>query len=128
MKACIVGRLQDLRQHPMAKHLDVAIINGNQVVVGKHYENNQLGFFIPEGAIVPDKLLAEMWLYDYEKGRGMLSGKRGNVVKARELHGVRSDGLFYGASYIHEGKKVISPSWNEEWKEGEDVSTDVGVW
>lgn len=128
MTPCIVGKLVDLHHHPKGDNLDVGTINGHQVVVGRHYEDGQLGFFIPEGAIVPDKILAEMWLYDFEKGHGMLSGKRGNRVKARDMHGVKSEGLFYGAYYFENGKRVESPSWNEEWKEGKDVAVDVGVW
>jgi len=128
MTPCIVGKLVNLAHHPNAENLDVAQINNHQVVVGRHYEEGQLGFYIPEGAIVPDKLLAEMWLYDFENGKGRLSGKHGNRVKSRDMHGVRSDGLFYGAYYFHNGKRVVSPSWDDSWNIGKDVSLDVGVW
>jgi hypothetical protein len=128
MTPCIVGKLENIRQHPNAANLQIAEIHGHQVVVGKHYEEGQMGFFIPDGAIVPDKLLSEMWLYDFEKGRGKLSGKRGNRVKAREMHGVISEGLFYGAYYFENGKRIESPSWRDSWKNKDDVSTDVGVW
>lgn len=40
------------------------------VVTGDHYEVGQLGFFIPEGATVPEKLLREMWLWNEATNKG----------------------------------------------------------
>jgi hypothetical protein len=125
---CIVGRIH-LRDHPDPS-LKIGEINGHQVVVGNHYEDGTLGFFIPDGAIVPDKLAEEMWV------KGRLAGKQKNRVKARKFKGVHSDGLFYGSRYFLptstlsklRGKTYHdSPSWKPEWKEGDDVTEQVGI-
>ena len=90
-------------------------------MVGDHYDDGVLGFFIPEGAIVPDKLAEEMWV------KGKLAGKRRNRVKARMMDGVHSDGLFYGSRYYATGEYIDSPSWNPTWVVGQDVSEEVGI-
>jgi hypothetical protein len=120
----IVGRIS-LVDHPTAAHLQVGTIQGKTVVVGRHYDEGTFGFFIPNGAIVPDKLAEEMWV------KGKLSGKNKDRVKAREMHGVFSEGLFYGSRYfvVQSGEKVYidTPSWNPAWVEGQDVANEVGV-
>lgn len=125
MNFCTVAPLTDLRDHPTLAHLQLGMVAGNQVVVGRHYDEGVIGFFIPDGAIVPDKLADEMWV------RGKLSGKNRNRVKSRERDGVFSSGLFYGSRYfvVESGNKeyVDSPSWNPSWAEGQDVSQEVGV-
>ena len=83
-----------------------------QVVVGNHYYESQLGFFIPENAIVPDKLAEEMWV------KGRLAGKNKNRVKSRIIDGEESNGLFYGSQ---------GESWNSEWLPGHDVTLEVGI-
>lgn len=105
----------------------VTLSNGQTVVTGDHYEEGQPGIFIPEGAIVPEKLLREMWLWNEELQKGRLSGKSGNRIKSRIYAGHSSAGLFYGAYYFHEGQKLISPSWNDTWQTGQDVATEVGI-
>jgi hypothetical protein len=120
----IVGRIQ-LTDHPTNPGLQVGVVAGHTVVVGRHYDNDTLGFFVPDGCIVPDKLADEMWV------KGRLAGKQGNRVKARAMHGVLSEGLFYGSRYWTEmgGEKVYvnSPSWNLNWKEGDEVGAEVGI-
>jgi hypothetical protein len=105
-------------EHPTVPTLKVGTVGENQVVTGDHYTQGQLGFFIPQGGIVPEKLLKEMLLWADKFGRGRLAGKQGNRVKAREIGGVMSQGLFYGSQ---------GASWNPEWKEGQDVTDEVGV-
>jgi hypothetical protein len=125
---CIVGRIK-LSPHPDPQ-LRVGEINGHVVVVGDHYDDGTLGFFIPDGAIIPDKLAEEMWV------KGKLAGKQRNRVKARDFKGVFSEGLFYGSRYflltttlwVPGGRTYHdSPSWNPAWKEGDDVTEEVGV-
>lgn len=122
---CIVHPIQNIRQHPTLASLRVAEVGGHQVVVGDHYEEGALGIFIPDGAIVPDKLAGEMWVL------GKLAGSKRNKVRARERGGVRSDGLFYGSRFfsINDGqvKEISSASWNPAWKEGRDVTDEIGV-
>jgi hypothetical protein len=124
---CIVGKLQLKGPHPLNPKLMLAQINGHHVVVGNHYDDGVLGFFIPDGAIVPDKLAEEMWV------KGKLAGSKKNRVKARDMNGIRSDGLFYGSEYwiiddqYRDKVYEKSASWNPSWKEGDDVAAEVGV-
>lgn len=97
------------------------------VVTGDHYEVDQLGFFVPADAVVPEKLLREMWLWNDKTGKGRLAGKNGDRVRSRMIEGYLSDGLFYGAYYFHEGQRIESPSWNPAWQLGQDVSTELGI-
>lgn len=97
------------------------------LVAGDHYEAGQLGFFIGEGAVLPEKLLREMWLWNDETGKGRLAGKQGARVKGRDIGGVWSGGLFYGAYYFDKGQRVESPSWNPAWQFGQDVTKEVGI-
>ena len=120
----IVGRIS-LKDHPTAAHLQVGTVAGYQVVVGRHYDEGTMGFFIPDGAIVPDKIAEEMWV------KGKLSGKNKDKVKAREMHGVFSEGLFYGSRFwmLEAEEKIYkeSASWNPLWVEGQYVSEEIGV-
>lgn len=123
---CIIYRLTNIRQHPNIPHLDIADCGPHQVVVGKHYDEGVLGIFIPDGSIVPDKLAEEMWV------KGKLAGKKGNRVKARERDGVYTAGLFYGSRFFtktDDSVKVYqnSASWNPDWKEGDDVTAEIGI-
>ncbi len=123
MNKVIIGRIQ-LQNIPDST-LKKGTIDGHTVVVGDHYDNNTLGFFIPEDAIVPDKLAEDMWV------KGKLAGKKGNRVKARVMDGVLSEGLFYGANYWvkkdSQFVEVDSPSWNPNWKEGQDITEETGI-
>lgn len=104
--------------HPYNSTLKVAEFGDFQVVVGDHYEQGQLGFYIPEGAIVPEKLLREMWLFNEDTGKGRLAGKKGNRVKPRIFDRVMSDGLFYGSQ---------GESWNPTWEAGQDITLEIGI-
>lgn len=115
---CIVTPITNIRKHPNNPKLYVADVSNYQVITGSepdgscHYFEGQLGFFIPEGAIVPDKLAEEMWV------KGRLSGKNKNIVKAKERDGIKTNGLFYGSQ---------GASWNKDWKQGDDVTEIVGI-
>lgn len=136
MQQCPVVRVVGIEAIPHSKLvcLTVALTAWDvvTVVTGDHYEVGQFGFLVPEGAILPEKLLREMWLWNDETGKGRLAGKQGNRVKARMMgpmhsQGVVSHSLFYGATYVHEGNKINSPSWNPDWHEGHDVTAEVGI-
>lgn len=125
VKRCTVHPIRNIRPHPTLASLRVADVGGHQVIVGDHYNEGTLGIFLPDGAIVPDKLAGEMWVL------GKLAGSKRNKVRAKERGGVRSDGLFYGSRFFsdHDGQKeeVSSASWNPAWQEGQDVTEEIGV-
>ncbi len=115
---CTVYRIRKIQKHPRNENLYLAQVGPYEIITGRepdgscHYYEGQLGFFIPAGAIVPDKLAEEMYVL------GKLAGKKKNRVKASERDGERSEGLFYGSQ---------GASWNPLWKEGDDVTNEVGV-
>lgn len=121
----VVEPIVKIRPHPIAKKLRIAECNGEQLVVGNHYEEGTLGFHIPVGLGVPDKLLEEMWL------KNKLSGPHRNIVTGRTVASVFSNGLFYGSKYFTEEKGILvyhtSPSWNAAWVIGDDIGADVGI-
>ena len=120
-KKIIVGRLY-LEDHPTAENLQVGTINGHKVVVGRHYDNEVLGFFIPDGLRISDTLAEEMWL------KGRLAGNQRNRVKAKEVQGVFSEGLFYGSRYYTgDSEKIyhVPPRWNPNWVEGSDITEEL---
>lgn len=120
----VVGKIS-LADHPSMPSLQVGSVAGQTVVVGRHYDEGTLGFFVPDGYILSDKLLDEMWL------RGRLAGKDKNRVKARVMGGIASAGVFYGSRYWLEKDGVRtyidSPSWNPSWKEGDDITDQLGL-
>lgn len=122
---CTIYPLTNITPHPTLPHLDVAQLGPHQVVIGRHYDEGTLGIFLPDGAIIPDKLADEMWV------KGKLAGKQKNRVKATTRDGVRTDGLFYGSRYYIETDNTRTyqdtPSWDPNWKEGDDVTTQIGV-
>lgn len=104
--------------HPTKPNLKVGKVGEHQVVTGDHYYENQLGFFIPAGAIVGEKLLKEMELWNEVTNKGRLGGKKGNVVKSRLMGDILSEGLFYGSQ---------GASWKSEWTEGMDITKFLDV-
>lgn len=126
MTGVLVGKLAKLRPHPSLPHLCVGEVAGKTVVVGDHYVEGVPGVFFPDGAILTEQLIKEMWL------EGRLAGKAKNRVKARDRGGVFSEGVFYGSQFweIEESgqkKWFIGESWNPSWLEGDDVGEQLGV-
>jgi hypothetical protein len=124
-RRCIVYPIHIITTHPETEHLVIADVGEHRVVTGNHYDEGVLGVFIPDGAIIPDKLADEMRVL------GKLAGKKGNRVKAKEMLGVYSEGLFYGSRFfdVADGQKVydVGPSWNSDWIEGQDVTEELGI-
>lgn len=87
-------RLTDVRHHPNADRLDIAIVGpadtGYQVVVGRDaYKPGDLVAYIPEAAILPEWLIESLGLV------GALSGSQHNRVKCVRLRGEVSQGLVW---------------------------------
>ena len=76
--------------HPNADRLELAAVGGFRCVVAKgSFADGDLAAYIPEGAVCPDWLIAELGL------EGKLAGSRKNRVKAVKLRGALSQGLVY---------------------------------
>src|SRR5689334_3340088 len=98
--------------HNNADALEIGTIDGYQFVVAKgQWQTGDLGVYIPEQAVVPDNLIAEMGL------EGRLAGKDKNRVKAIKLRGVLSQGLFYKPA---DGLPA-------DWIEGQEVGSALGI-
>ena len=84
-----VHRLR-IEPHPNADRLELAAVGGFRCVVGKgSFADGDLAAYVPEGAVCPDWLIAELGL------EGKLAGSRKNRVKAVKLRGALSQGLVY---------------------------------
>ena len=82
--ATFESRIHALRiePHPNADRLELAAVGGFRCIVGKgSFADGDLAACIPEGAVCPDWLIAELGL------EGRLAGKRQNRVKAVKLRG-----------------------------------------
>lgn len=79
-----------IEAHPNADRLELAAIGGFRSVVAKgEFQSGDLAAYIPEGAVCPDWLIAELGL------EGKLAGSKSNRVKAVKLRGALSQGLVY---------------------------------
>ena len=90
--ATFESRIHALRiePHPNADRLELAAVGGFRCIVGKgSFVDGDLAAYVPEGAVCPDWLIAELGL------EGKLAGKRHNRVKAVKLRGALSQGLVY---------------------------------
>lgn len=103
-----VCRITDIRHHPGADKLDLSLVKGWQVVVGRdQFKEGDLIVYIPMDAVVPVEL-AEEW-----NVRNYLSGQNKDVVRCARLRGEMS----YGLIMPNEG----------DWAEGEDVAEHYGI-
>lgn len=97
-----------IEHHPNADRLDLVRIGGYRAITFKgQFQAGDLVAYIPEQALVPEALLAEMNL------TGKLAGRDKNRVKAIRLRGVLSQGLCYPA--------------RSGWVEGQDVTDELGI-
>ena len=104
--------------HPNADRLELATVGGYKCVVGKgSFAPGDLAAYIPEAAIVPDDVIAELGL------EGRLAGKRKNRVKAVKLRGILSQGLVYPI----DGQRLLDHPENFPYEEGDDVTEALGI-
>lgn len=97
-----------IEPHHNADALECARIGDYRSIVAKgSFRDGDLVAYIPEGAVVPQDLIAEMGL------TGRLSGPNNDRVKAVKLRGVLSQGLCYPA--------------RKGWRKGEDVAAELGI-
>jgi RNA ligase (TIGR02306 family) len=116
-------RIDDVLDHPNADRLSLNKIRGFVAVSNKtvdhaqgesqvdfvhRYKAGDLVIYVPEGAVVPDRLLQRYGYWDEEKQKGILAGSKGNRVKAVKLRGIISQGLIFPADY--QGNRTIVSS------------------
>jgi len=98
-----------IESHSNADTLEIARIGDYRSIVRKgDFRDGDHCAYIPEGAVLPDDLIAEMGL------TGRLAGADKNRVKAVKLRGVLSQGLVYPA--------------RKGWRNGQDVAPELGIW
>lgn len=125
MEKCIVRRITNLQTKldPIkGKYFQTFIAGGLRLTTGNHYVEDQLGVVIPAGARVPNSILREMWL------ENKLAGAHRNKVRTKKMFGHLSEGIFYGQTWTNaDGVTEKSSQWNDNWKEGDDVTAELGV-
>ena len=98
---CKICRICKKAEHPNASKLTIYNVEGYNCISNKlengedRYNIGDMVVYIPENAIVPDWLLKRMNLWNKEKEKGMLSGKKGNIVRPMKLRGIYSSGVLY---------------------------------
>jgi len=103
-----VCRIKNICHHPAADKLDLSIVKGWQVVVGRdQFKEDDLIVYIPMDAVIPTEL-ADEW-----NVRNYLGGQNKDRVRCARLRGEMSYGL-------------IMPNSNN-WAEGEDVAKHFGI-
>jgi hypothetical protein len=124
-KKCLVCRVKNLQVVRDGNNRAFQVFNAGdyQLVTGVHYKEDQLGIVIPANATVPEHILIEMWL------NGKLAGAKRNKVRAKLMAGHMSEGLFYGQVWFMGDPSNTKQSllWQESWKEGDDVTDQLGV-
>lgn len=79
-----------IEEHPNADALELARVGDYLSIVPKgKYKTGDLGVYIPEQAVLPERVIARLGL------EGRLAGKQKNRVKAIKLRGILSQGLIF---------------------------------
>lgn len=98
-------KISDIQPIEGADRIEVAQVEGYQVVVGKgNWNIGDWGLYIPEQAVLPQELLIEMDLV------GKLAGSNHDRVKAIKLRGVISQGLIYPWNFAEELQENVDYS------------------
>ena len=118
-----VVKVDNVIDHPNADRLTIVSIGGYECIANKkddgswRYQPGDLVVYIPEGSVLPEWLLKKMGFWDEDKQKGMLSGSKGNRVKAIKLRGTVSQGVLYPV-WFH---KAAEPKYDKHYIEGAEV-------
>jgi RNA ligase (TIGR02306 family) len=105
---CQVVRVK-IESHPNADAIEIARIGDYQSIVKKdQFKDGDFAVYIPEQAVLPEWLLKDMNFWDEGKQKGMLSGSKGNRVRAIKLCGVLSQGLIYQTRPYSETQVLVA--------------------
>jgi RNA ligase (TIGR02306 family) len=132
--AVTVKSIRAIEAHPKADRLELAFVEGYQMVVpkGKHRPGEVIAY-IPEGAICPEFVLRTIGLWDEVLGKGRCGGDTGDKVCTTDLRGQMSQGLCYPLAYLD--AHPFGAGWylqdaeSNLWpvKEGDDVTGQLRV-
>lgn len=115
---CEVVRVK-IEAHPNADKIEIVRIGDYQSIVLKgQFQEGQLAVYIPEQAIVPERMLRQLKMWDDVNQKGGLGGSAGNRVKAIKLRGVLSQGLIYGGIQTEDGRLRLEKHFTETDKVG----------
>ncbi len=105
MTNILIRKIKKVTPHPQADRLNVNYLDVDGVetvcVSNKNeneeqrYHENDLVVFVPEGYILPEKLLKKLEMWNETDNKGVLAGPGGNVVKPVKLRGVLSQGVLF---------------------------------
>jgi len=105
-----VCEVKEVRNHPAADRLDLAIIKGWQVVTGRdQYKVGDVVIFIPPDTLVPSELADKLNIRNY------LGGKDKTRVKTVRLRGEMSFGL------------AIDVPDDRNWEVGYNCASDMNI-
>ena len=111
-----------IEPHPNADRLELAVVGDYRSIVMKgQFKTGDLGVYIPEAAVCPDWLIAEMGL------EGKLAGKQKNRVKAVKLRGILSQGLVYPVLEMSVNGEPRYSVCGEGWKNPESMNDNIDV-
>lgn len=124
---------------PLGNNLSVVKVRGsdNEIVANRtehgdfRWAVNEPVVYIPEGAIVPDDVMQERGYWNDDKKRGLLEGKKYNLVKMRrfgpEEDRVESRGLLFkieGSHMLFNDRGILSEVFPV--RRGDKLTTDIG--
>jgi RNA ligase (TIGR02306 family) len=110
----VVSEKLVIHPHPNADALELAQIGLYRAVVAKGaFQTGDCAVYIPEQAIVPEELLAELNL------TGRLGGKQHNRVCIVKLRGEISQGIVCRPRALKD--------WEQLWRDGTDLAETLGI-
>ena len=95
-KLVSIQRVKKIRPIENADRIEVVTFEniGWECVSRKgEFEAGELVVYFEIDSILPDWLLKKSGLWDYDKNKGLLSKKKGNVLKTKKIRGNISQGL-----------------------------------
>lgn len=130
-----VVEIDSVEKHPNADRLDLVHIGGYVCIANKkedgssRYAAGDLVVYIPEAAKLPEWLLKKLGFWDTEKGKGMLTGSKGDRIKAIRLRQVLSQGVLYPVNSfkIEKGIGNSIEFWNSDRNCFSDFAVEKGM-
>lgn len=142
--AARIAVITDVRPH--GENLSIVTVLGHEVVANRkedgsfRWTKDEVCIYVPEGMIIPDDVLKERGYWDEEKDRGMLDGKKRNLVKMRRFAGHESRGLLLKVDLPESRNLLPKVNYENEKKHwiargdqdlsvniGDDVSSFLGI-